>query len=60
MFYVKACSNEANVLIQHRSTLLDATCWPCLVTMLGDVGLSLNLHRATLLSQQCWNMLTLS
>ncbi len=37
--YSKACSNG----IQHHPTLLDATCWPRLNTMLEDVGLSLNL-----------------
>ena len=25
---LKACSNEANMLVQHHTTLLDATCWP--------------------------------
>ena len=65
--WVKACSNEANMLVQHHPTLLDATCWPCLNTicwiMLEDVGLSLNLlkifvqHRATLLAQQCCTVL---
>ena len=59
----KTCSNKANILVQHHPTLLDATCWPCLNTMLDDVGLSLNLlniffqHRATLLAQQCCTML---
>ncbi len=37
--YSKACSNG----IQHHATLLDATCWPRLNTMLEDVGMSLNL-----------------
>ena len=33
------CSNEANMLVQHHPTMLDATiCWPCLNTMLDDVG----------------------
>ena len=40
---LKACSNEANMLVQHHPTLLDATCWPRLNTMLEDVGLILNL-----------------
>ena len=50
------------MLVQHHPTLLDATCWPRLNTML-DVGLSLNLlkiflhHRTTLLAQQCCTML---
>ena len=50
------------MLVQHHPTLLDATCWPRLNTMLDDVGLSLNLlktfiqHRATLLAQQCYSM----
>ena len=35
--------NEANMLVQHHPTLLDATCWPRLNTML-DVG-------------SCWKML---
>ena len=45
------------MLVQRHPTLLDATCWPRLNTMLDDVGLSLNLlkifiqHRATLLAQ---------
>ena len=26
------------MLVQHHPTLLDATCWPCLNTMLDDVG----------------------
>ena len=33
---LKAFSNEANMLVQHRPTLLDATCWPRLNT--NDVG----------------------
>ncbi len=55
--FVKACSNKANMLVQHHPTLLNATCWPRLNTMLDDVGLSLNMlkifvqHRATLLGQ---------
>ncbi len=59
----KVCSNKANKLVQHHPSLLDATCWPRLNTMLDDVGLSLNLlkifvqHRATLLAQQCCMML---
>ncbi len=35
---IKACSNEANMLVQHHLTLSDATCWPRLNTMLDDVG----------------------
>ena len=35
-YKVKACSNEANLLVQHHSTLLDATCWSRLNTMLDD------------------------
>ena len=41
--HLKACSNEANMSVQHHPTLLDATCWPRLNTMLEDVGLILNL-----------------
>ncbi len=65
-----ACSNEANILVQHHPTLLVATCWPRLNTMLDgcwimleDIGFSLNFpkisvqHRATLLVQQCCTML---
>ena len=61
--FLKACSNEANMLVQHHPTLLNATCWPRLNTMLDAVGLSFNLlkifvqHSATLLGQQCWPML---
>jgi hypothetical protein len=29
--------HSANMLIQHHQTLLDATCWPRLITMLDDV-----------------------
>ena len=53
---LKACSNKANVLVQNHPTLLDATCWPHLSTMLDDVGLNLSLlkifiqRRATLLA----------
>ncbi len=61
----KILINEANMLVQHRyPTLLDATCWPRLNTMLDDVGLSLNLlkifvkHCATLLAQQCCTVLS--
>ena len=46
----KACSNKANMLVQHRPTLLDATCWPRLNTMLEDVGLILIQHCAHLKS----------
>ncbi len=48
------------MFVQHHATLLDATCWPRLNTMLDDVGLSLNLlkifvqHCATLLDATCW------
>ena len=35
---LKACSNKANIVGQHHSTLLDATCWPHLNTMPDDVG----------------------
>jgi hypothetical protein len=31
---LKACLNESNILVQHHPTLLDATCWPYLNTML--------------------------
>ncbi len=31
-------SNEANMLVQHHPTLLHATCWPHLNTMLDYVG----------------------
>ena len=34
----KACSNEANMSVQHHPTLLDATRWSRLNTMLDDVG----------------------
>ena len=34
-----------NMLVQQHPTLLDATCWPRLNTMLDDVGLSLNLPK---------------
>ena len=34
---LKTCSNEANMLVQHHPTLLDATWWPCLNSMLDDV-----------------------
>ncbi len=60
---LKACLNEGNMLVQHHLTLLDATCWSRLNTVLEDVDLSLNLlkifvqHRATLLAQQCCTML---
>ena len=55
------------MLDQYHPTLLDATCWPRLNTMLDDVsGLSLSLlkifvqHRRTLLDQQsCSTMLAL-
>ena len=53
---VKACSNEANMLVHHHSTLLNATCWPRLNTVLV---LSLNLFKifvhngTTVLGQQC-------
>ena len=46
------------MLVHHHSTLLDATCWPRLNTVLEDVGLSLNLFKtfvkrgATL--PHCW------
>ena len=40
---LKVCSNEANMLVQHHPTLLDATCWPRLNSILDDVGWSLNL-----------------
>ncbi len=33
----KACSNEANMLVQHHPTFLDVTCWPRLNTMLDNV-----------------------
>ena len=39
MIILKACSNEAIMLVQHHPTLLDATCWPRLNTVLEDVGL---------------------
>ena len=52
---VKACSNEANMLVQHHPTLLDATCWPRLNTMLDDVGLILNLLKiSSNIMQHCW------
>ena len=35
---LKACSNEAHMLVQHHPTLFDAKCWPRLNTMLDDVG----------------------
>ena len=35
---IKACSNEANMLVQHHPTLLNATCWPRLNTTLDNVG----------------------
>ena len=35
---IKACSNEANMLVQHHPILFDATCWPRLNTMSDDVG----------------------
>ena len=50
---VKTCSHEANMLVQHRPTVTDATCWPRFSTMLENAGLSLDLlrifvqHRAT-------------
>ena len=34
---IKACSNQANMLVQRHPTLLDATCWPRLSTI-QDVG----------------------
>ena len=52
---VKACSNEANILVQHHPTLLDATCWHRLNTMLEDVGLILNLLKiSSSIVQHCW------
>ena len=52
---VKACSNEANMLVQHHPTLLYATCWPRLNTMLEDVGLILNLLKiSSNIMQHCW------
>ena len=52
---VKACSNEANMLVQHHPTLLDATFWPRLNTMLDDVGLILNLLKnLSNIMQHCW------
>ena len=38
IYSFKACSNEANMLVQHHPTLLDATCWPRLNTILDNVG----------------------
>ena len=35
---IKARSNEANMLVQHHATLLDATRWPHLNTMLDNIG----------------------
>ena len=34
---VKTCSNEANMLVQHHPTFLDAIVWPRLNIML-DIG----------------------
>ena len=44
----KAFSNEANMFVQHYSTLLDATCWPRLNTMLDG-----NLHASNFWATQC-------
>ena len=55
LLYVKACSNEADMLVQHHPTLLDATCWPRLNSMLEDVGLILNLLKiSSNIMQHCW------
>ena len=52
---IKACSNEANMLVQHHPTLLDATSWPRLNTMLEDVGLISNLLKiSSNIMQHCW------
>ena len=52
---VKACSNEANMLVQHHPTLLDATCWSRLNTILEDVGLILNLLKiSSNIMQHSW------
>jgi hypothetical protein len=48
------------MLVQHRATLLGATCWPRFNTVLDDVDLSLSLlkmffqHRPTLLGATHW------
>ena len=43
------------LLVQHHPTLLDATCWPRLNTMLEDVGLILNLLKiSSNIMQHCW------
>ena len=55
MIILKACSNEAIMLVQHHPTLLDATCWPRLNTVLEDVGLILNLLKiSSNIMQHCW------
>ena len=51
----KACSNAAKMLVQGHPTLLDATCWPHLNTMLEDVGLIFNLLKiSSNIMQHCW------
>ena len=37
---LKACANEARMLVQHHQALCDATCWARLNAMLDNVGLS--------------------
>ena len=55
LYGVEACSNEANMLVQHHPPLLDATCWPRLNTMFEDVGLILNLLKiSSNIMQHCW------
>ncbi len=56
---LKACSNEANMLVQHHPTLLDVTCWPRLNTMLDNVGRCwLEFKLSSNIVQHCWpNML---
>ncbi len=54
---LRPVQTKPTLLVQHHHpTLLDATCWPRLNTMLDDVGLGVSLlkifvqHRATFLA----------